>query len=145
MKKQLLNFALITLFLFVSGCAAINYVSESESVMRVTTSQATMRVIERADDTEDRADRILELVSDIEESVSDEDEVSLDFLFDRVKERIDWDELSRANESLIEAVLLEAETRLEERIEESNALSKEDRVKINTFLSWIKDTAEEST
>lgn len=145
MKKQLLNFALITLFLFVSGCAAINYVSESESVMRVTTSQATMRVIERADDTEDRADRILELVSDIEESVSDEDEVSLDFLFDRVKERIDWNELSRANESLIEAVLLEAETRLEERIEESNALSKEDRVKINTFLSWIKDTAEEST
>lgn len=145
MKVKFLAIATLFTAIFVGGCSVVNYVSESKSIMQVTTNQATMRVIERADNEESRADRILALVSDIESSVRDEDEVSLDFLFDRVEERIDWDELSHASESLIKAVLLEAETRLEERIEESDALSSEDRVKIKTFLSWIKNAAESYT
>jgi len=141
-KHKLLTAALITPFI-LNGCAVVDYAENHHTVAYIATNQATMRVLDQADDSETWAQRTVTITEELENTIRD-GKVTFDELFERVHDRIDWDSMSHSDEQLLGLVLSETERRLEQRInDEDSALSDDDLVKVKTFIGWVQQSAED--
>jgi hypothetical protein len=121
------------LCLSLIACATL---SERESTARLTVQYATLKVL--GSDTE-RAERVRELVAEGKQYVGSDTSVTVAFLADQARARINWGSLDLADQLLIGAVLDEAQHELEKRIGEG-LLSDDQRLQLMMVLDWI-DTA----
>lgn len=126
---------LLAAFLCLSliACATL---SERESTARLAVQYATLKVI--GSDT-DRADRVRELVAEGKQYIDTDTSVTVAFLAEQARARINWGSLDLADQLLIGAVLDEAQHELEKRIGEG-LLGDEQRLQLMRVLDWI-DTA----
>lgn len=133
MKKVLLGIIAFS-FTLLSGCA---FLQENPDTAKLTTQYATAKVI---DGETDRAQRIIDIVSEARATVG-KDAVSTVAALDAfVRSKINWSSLAPEDSILIDAVLANAADRLEQEIG-AGLLSPDQRVLLDTFLGWIEDTA----
>lgn len=127
---------IVFLFLYtLTGCSVLKYFSDD--VNKDAVQYATEKIIERPNVS---AEAILKLVAKAKNYVTSSDTVLVSTLADGARERLAASSLSFAEQILIDAILQNAQDRLEERLG-SSALSDTERVKLLTVLDWIEEAA----
>ncbi len=121
------------LCLSLIACAAL---AERESSAKLAVQFATLKVLSNQPE---RAERVRELVAEGKEYIESDTSVTVAFLADQARARINWGSLDLADQLLIGAVLDEAEAELRKRIGEG-LLSEDQRLQLAMVLDWI-DTA----
>lgn len=128
----------------LTGCGALQsatqWAQDNELAAELITSQATLRVI---DDDVVRANRVLEIASDLRERVDGARPPSIAQLVGYVESEIRWDRLSAADEDLLRMLLARAESDLTERFGDG-VLSADERIGVLQFVGWIEAAAQRS-
>lgn len=131
--------ATLLLALTLTGCASVNsFFKENSTTAQVTVQYATLKVIERSDKI--NRDDVLEKVRLARDLITQDTEVTFRQLSAKVREAINWDRLDDADQILLDAVLQEAETRLQERIGEG-VLDEDSKTTLVTLFNWIEQAA----
>jgi len=136
--SKLQGFVLATIacvLMSVSGCALIQ---ENESTARIVVTYATLKIV---DGEPAKGERVIEIAEEVRTYTSDDPEVTVDALMNRVRGLIRWERLDRADTLLITALLVELEERLKERLGEG-LISPEDRLTVRTLADWVISAAE---
>jgi hypothetical protein len=151
MKQTIYRVFALTLILMLTSCssqgrAIINGVGEvlndNSLLAGVAAYTATNEIIERSDDPQGRASRILAYTDAVIELVSDEQPVSLDGVYAAVHGLIDWQRIPPVDRPLIEDLLSAVRDRLAREIEQSIALSPETEVSLLHVVKRIRMAAE---
>lgn len=132
MRRILFALCLLAL-LPLGGCQTL---AERESTARLSVQVATIKVIEQSADISG-ADVIHHAEAAREVLKGD---VTLAHLVESVRGRIGWERLDAADRLLLDAVLLEAEARLQARIGDG-LIAEDARVTVVTLLDWIVQAA----
>lgn len=125
---------LAAIFSLVSACATIG---DQDSTVRLAAMYATIKVING--DTR-KAERVEEIASQVQAYASDEKFLTIDLLVDQVRELVNWDKLDAADTLLVDALLMELRSRLEERLG-TNVLPEDLRLAVNTVAGWVISAA----
>lgn len=119
----------------LAGCSVLSTVADNKNQLAV--QYATASVIERTDVD---APRVAELAAKAKSYVGEADSVLISQLVDEGRALLDGSDLLYADKLLIEAILQNAQDRLEARLG-GGILTGEQRVQLLTILEWIEDTA----
>lgn len=122
----------------VSGCSTIE---EKPITSNLVVSQITMRIIQEADNPNERAERIQEIVGTLRNRINEDEVARLDEIEAVVREQIDFDELSPADADLVRFTLLKARESLDQLI--GDGVFKEGDLRtLGTLFNWIESAAE---
>ena len=128
----------------LSGCtvwdSVKDSVSESEATSRLIVNQMTLRIIEGADNPQERAQRIREIVVKVEDQVDSDTIARLDELEAAVRGEINWGELSMADQELVDIALVKARKALDDLIGDG-VINADDIETVGTLLTWIDNAA----
>lgn len=124
-------------FFILAGCQTLK---DNRAVTLLGIDQATLRVIERADDPQQRAQRIADIAVDAIAFVSAEEMATVDTVLSLVTDRAQWDKLSVADERLVRQLINLAAAEISERIE-SGIISETDKVFVIDVLTTIESAA----
>lgn len=121
------------LLLAVSGCA---YIEQRPATAMLTVQYATLKYV-----GEDRAkaERVRQTAAQFRDSLSG-DLVTLDALDAALRAEIKWDKIDQADQLLLNALLLELRTTLEQRFS-AELLSPDDTVVLRRVADWIIQAA----
>lgn len=126
---------LMAVLALTAGCAALQ---ERDTGAQLTVQYATLKVIEQSDDV--TAEGVIEHVQRARALVDEDPDVTLGQLAEEVRSEIPWSRLSLADRMLLDAVLLEAEERLRQRIGDG-LLDEDARVAVTVLFDWIERAA----
>lgn len=145
MEKMILIFAVIVALAGLTGCAVFDKVTgwaeENRFEARLMVNQGVARYIQQTDDPQATASRVRSKVADIAEAVDDAAEVSLGQIEEMARAEIDWHEMDPADAELVDLSIQFAAERLRERMNQTELLSPDDVVRVQTLLQWISDAA----
>jgi hypothetical protein len=117
--------------MFLSGCALLEQVEQSPLASHIAVQQATLRYI---DGDVEKAQRVVAVAEKVEEYASGTVTVAL--LTTYLRAQIKWEQLAVADVMLLDALLLELESRLVERMGEGE-LSPEDLANVEKVVDWV--------
>lgn len=139
MSRAMIVAGVLGALAFLPGCAILQGDgSEGEEfAVRSSIQLATVKVI---DGDQERAERVVEIASQARELVAGDSTAALDEVEQRVRDEIQWDTLSPAEQQVASDLVELVRAELEARIGEG-ALDPEDRVAVRTVLDWIIEAA----
>jgi hypothetical protein len=117
--------------MFLSGCALLEQVEQSPLASHIAVQQATLRYI---DGDVEKAQRVVAVAEQVKEYASGTVTVAL--LTTYLRAQIKWEQLAVADVMLLDALLLELESRLVERMGEGE-LSPEDLANVEKVVDWV--------
>lgn len=127
----------MTAFLFLSGCQSLQ---ENKSIVFLGLDQATLRVIERADDRRHYAERIVEIAGDARSFVDANETATVDAVIDIVRAQIKWEKLGLADRRLVEQLIVIASEEIKKRVD-VGLIKNSDRVFVAQALTVIEQSA----
>lgn len=126
--------AVLAVTFSIGGCALV---AENESTARITTTYATLKVI---DDDADKAARVIEIATEVKTFASDDPEATVDALIVATRALIRWDRLDRADAILVDTLLLELARELKERLG-AGVLPEAARLTVVMVADWVISAA----
>lgn len=138
MRTMVIFFALA--FLFVSGCAVVDYGKQNQATSRLVTAQITARFAESSSEPAARARAVRSVVNTIRNHVRDSTDASITDIERIARSEIDWASMSVADRQLLEFAFLKARQSLDDLVG-GGVLDAEARVTISTFFDWIDRAA----
>ncbi len=130
------------LMLAVTACATVESVLNDNSLLAgVAAYKATTEIIERAEDPQARAKRILIYTEAAANIVDSAEPVTLQAVYEAVFESIAWDQIPPADRPLIEDLLSAIRDRLAEEVEQFAILTPETEVSLLHVISRIRSAA----
>ena len=135
--RPLKTIPLILLVFVSSGIASCAFIEERPETVRLIVQAATLKVI---DGDPDKAARVVEIASDVRRISSATPELTVSALITTVRGLIKWGDLEAEQVLLVEALLLELQYRLEDRLG-PEPLPEQLRLTVNQITTWIIDTA----
>ena len=136
-KSALLSVMLLVL----SACSALSQIESSPMTSQLITNQITLRFIAGSDDPVERAARVREVVEKVRGQVSAGKSFTLADLDEAVRDEIDWQALSPADQELLNFGLTKASAAIAELIGEG-VIGPDDRGTVATLLTWIDQAAQ---
>jgi len=115
-------------------------VSESDVTSQLVVNQITLRIIDGADNPQERAQRIREIIASVEDQIDGDIVARLDQLEAVVRSEIDWESLSLADQEIVNFALEKARLTLEDLIGDG-VLEESDIETVSTLLRWIDNAA----
>lgn len=122
----------VALALTLQACVSV----PRDTAARIAVKYATLKVVQHARDPVLKAQRIRSIVSGALALVDSDDSVTLPFVENAVRSRIDWDSLTAADymaaTALIETLRMELEARVG-----SGELDPDALLPVQTVLGWV--------
>ena len=134
--KRLLILALAAII--TAGCAVVETLEKSPIAAELITNQLTLRLISGADDPVARAVKIREKVALIQSGLGEH--YTLVQLESGVRESIDWQDYSLADQELLNFAITKAGETIKKLIGEG-VIDPEDQVTVDTLFRWIDQAA----
>lgn len=130
----------IVLMVALSACAVLEQVEKSPMTAQLVTDQITLRFIAGSDDPVARAERVRAVVAKVRSHVSGTESYSIAALDQVVREQINWQSLSVADQALLDYALSKARSSLADLIGEG-VVDPEQSETVDTLLTWIDNAA----
>ena len=127
--------------LALTACSTLEKIESSPMTSQLITNQITLRFIAGSDDPVERAARVREVVEKVRGQVSAGKSFTLADLDEAVRDEIDWQALSPADQELLNFGLTKASAAIAELIGEG-VIGPDDRGTVATLLTWIDQAAQ---
>ena len=124
--------------LALSGCAVLDKIEESPMTAELITNQITLRLIAGADDPVARAVKVREKAAMIHEGLGNE--YTLVELESSVRDQVDWQDYSAADQELLNFAITKAGQAIKELIGDG-VVDPQERVTVDTLFRWIDQAA----
>ena len=129
--KQI-SFLMVLMVAIVFGCGLL---AEQDARLELATKYATLKVISETDVT---AEQVQERAETIRRIVETDAQVTVRNMAQQVRQSIGWDSLDVADQLLLNAVLMDAESKLAEIVSDG-VLDDQGKVAVGVLLDWIVD------
>jgi hypothetical protein len=116
----------------IAGCAML---AKQDARLELATQYATLKVIA---ETEVTAEQVQERVQAVRRIIETDAQVTVRNMAQQVRQSIGWDSLDVADQLLLDAVLMEAESKLAEIVGDG-VLDDQGKVAVGVLLDWIVD------
>jgi len=126
----------VAVVLMLQACISI----PRDTAARIAVQYATMKVVQQAREPARKAQRIRAIVSGALALVDGGDSVTLPFVEEAVRSRIDWDSLTAADYLAATALIEMLRTELEARIG-AGELDPDALLPVQTVLGWVIEAA----
>lgn len=123
--------AMVLLVLAVHACTGIS----SQDAREVSVTYGTLQLIQYSDDISGA--RVIEHVQRLQLLVDDDRQASVETLASELREHIDWDSLSTADQYLLDRLI----TRVSRSLEDLDLIGEERRFRIHEVLDWVHTAA----
>lgn len=133
---------LILLLLAIPSCTVMQALNDHTLIAGIAAYKATGEIIEAAEDTQARAQRIIRYADLAADLVDSSEPVSLEAVHVKMLEAIDWGAIPPADHRLIEDLLLAIRVKLEEEVTEYNVLTPESQITLLHIIKRIRSAAE---
>lgn len=123
------------MLLAVAACATL---TDDNFQAKLATQYATIKIV---NGDPDKADRIVEIASEIQRYASGETLLTVDLLVFAIKDQIQWNKLDVADTLLVNALLDQLRTELVARLG-ADALPGDVRLAVDVVAAWVISAAE---
>lgn len=130
--------ALLLALLSIQGCSVLDRIEESPMTAELVTNQLTLRIIAGADDPVERAQEIRNTLSRIQTDLGEV--FTLEQLGKKVREEINWQDYSLADQELLNYALNKAGDVIANLIEDG-VVDPSERYRVETLFRWIDQAA----
>lgn len=139
MKSTVLRIVgILALMLTVSGCSVLKAVEDSPMTAELFTNQMTLRFAAGADDPAERATKIRDTLDTIQVGLGGE--YTLLELDAKVREEINWQKYSMADQELLNFAITKARVVLSDLIGEG-LVDADEKIRIDTLFRWVDQAA----
>ena len=130
--------------LLLNACAAIehftDYAKENDVVIKIAISQGILRYIDAGDDKQWRAQSVINKLNEAEAVLADDATTTVSVLFSTLNNKINWKDMSKADEVLVKEILVYVQTEVKEKLK-TDELSPEAVVTLKGILGTAKTYA----
>lgn len=119
------------------ACAVVEWGKDNHTLARFLVRQATFRALELSTV---RAVRVVEVISSVISYVDREEMETIESIAQRLRDEINWQDLSAADREVIALIVDEAEWRIADRIN-AGELDGKVSVVVTTVLGWAHSAA----
>lgn len=137
--NNLLTATVICTMAFVSGCASVDdFVDENPATSRLVVTYATAKAIEQS--TALTSEKVIAFVDRVEPTIQADQSVTLEFAYILLRNKIDWQSYSPADQALIAGLLEVGAEQVRKRIDVGQ-VNPDEQTTILTVLGWVREGA----
>jgi ABC-type xylose transport system substrate-binding protein len=130
----------ILLTMILSACAVMEQVEKNPLTSELITNQLTLRFIAADDDPVERSLKIQQVVTKLQTRVDGEVEFTLVEFEQMVRQEIDWQSISPADQELLNFAFTKARQVISDLIGEG-VVEPDERYTLVTLLTWVNNAA----
>ena len=125
---------------FLSACTTItDFVEDSPATSKLVVTYATVKAIEQSSDL--TSEKVVAFVDRVVDSIEQDQVVTIQYAYGLIKNNIDWDSYSPADQLLIVGLLDVGAEQVSKRIDVGQ-IDEDTQTTIITVLEWVREGAE---